>query len=156
MPLLFCNNTNCIFLHTWTYNCSYCWAYNIFEIIQLPANFLQKILPCSNLCLNSPCTCTTSHLQLSPRSVQRPLSINSALSIFAALILCTKENKHSVYRRSIYPCTGYIFMFQPHSFSSDSSSRIFLKTPNSLGSHRSDCSYQFLFITSAIDQLTTD
>lgn len=41
-------------------------------------------------------------------------------------------------------------------FKTQSSSHTFLKPTNGLGSHRSDCSYQFLFITSAIDQLTTD
>lgn len=138
-----------LYFSSHVYNCSSCWAYNnIWNIFLLT---FYKIFFHFQTCLNTLGTCSASHLRLSTCSVYTALC---SISCNTYTLYTHKIN--TVFHQSIYPCTAYFFNVPTHSISADSSSHIFLKTPNSLGSHRSDCSYQFLFITSAIDQLTTD
>lgn len=116
------------------------------------ADVLQNTLPFSNLFKHS-------------RYLQRITSpVIYMFSVYCS-VLYFLQHLHNVHTQNKYsispihlPLHSLFFFFNvpTHSISADSSSHIFLKTPNSLGSHRSDCSYQFLFITSAIDQLTTD
>lgn len=119
----------------------FCWSFTKYSSILKPA--LKK-----PMCLH--------HIGPQHTRLKGPSVHTEPCSGFAVLTCCVHtQNKYSISVMHLPPHSLF-FTFQPRSVSADSSSHIFLKTPNSLGSHRSDCSYQFLFITSAIDQLTTD
>lgn len=103
---LFCNNTNHIFLHTQSYDCNCCWAYN---------NIWNNLVVCwffrKNPSIFKPPFKQSiySHHITSPvlnTLSSQVLQCKLGFVCFCSTYTPCKKN-YSIYRGSIYPCTDY-------------------------------------------------